>query len=133
MNLKLIRKIFTEESTIGELYINNIFHCFTLEDKVRDIKIQNITAIPYGKYEIIINFSNHFQKQMPLLLNVPNYEGIRIHSGNKSTDTEGCILLGSTKGVNIIGNSRVQFEKFMVELKKSTKGEKIFIDISTEF
>ena len=129
MDLKLIRKTFTEESTIGELYINNIFHCFTLEDKVRDIKIQNITAIPYGKYEIIINFSNHFQKQMPLLLNVPNYEGVRIHSGNKSTDTEGCILLGSTKGVNIIGNSRVQFEKFMVELKKSTKGEKIFIEI----
>ena len=56
------RKIFTDDSTVGELSINGEFVCFTLEDKVRDVKIQNITAIPYGKYEIVINFSNHFQQ-----------------------------------------------------------------------
>jgi hypothetical protein len=130
MILELKRKIFTDDSTIGELSIDGEFVCFTLEDKVRDTKIQNVTAIPYGKYEVIINFSNHFQKYMPLLLNVPNYEGVRIHSGNKSTDTEGCILVGSSKSLNFIGNSRVTFNSLFARMKKVEKKEKIFINIT---
>lgn len=129
MKLKLIRDTFTDESTIGKLYINEVFHCFTLEDKVRDEKIKNITAIPYGTYEVIINYSNRFKEQMPLLLNVPNYDGVRIHYGNYAKDTEGCILVGSTKSVNMIGNSRTQFKKLIIELRKATKNEKIFIEI----
>lgn len=129
MEIKVVRETFTEDSTIGKMYINGKFHCFTLEDKVREEKIKNITAIPKGTYEVILNFSNRFQQQMPLLLNVPNYEGVRIHWGNYSKDTEGCILVGSTKAVNMIGNSRAQYAKLMTELKKATKGEKIFITI----
>lgn len=129
MKLQLVRDTLTNESTIGKLYINDVFHCFTLEDKVRDEKIKNITAIPYGTYEVIINFSNRFKEQMPLLLNVPNYEGVRIHAGNYAKDTEGCVLVGSTKSVNMIGNSRAQFKKLMTELRKATKNEKIFIEI----
>lgn len=129
MELKVIRETLTEDSTIGKMYINGKYHCFTLEDKVRDEKIKNVTAIPKGRYEVIINFSNRFQQQMPLLLNVPNFEGVRIHWGNYSKDTEGCILVGSTKAVNMVGNSRTQYSKLMTELKKATKGEKIFITI----
>jgi hypothetical protein len=129
MELKLIRDKFTEESTIGRLLINDVFHCFTLEDKVRENKIQNVTAIPKGRYEVIINFSNRFKQQMPLLLKVPNFEGVRIHWGNYSKDTEGCILLGTTKGVNMIGNSRTAYAKFMSVLNKVAKTEKIFITI----
>lgn len=129
MILQLKRKIFTDDSTIGELSIDGVFICYTLEDKVRDKKIQNVTAIPYGKYEVIINFSNRFQQYMPLLLNVPNYAGIRIHSGNKSTDTEGCILVGSSKSLNFIGNSRVTFKSLFGRLKLAAKKEKIFINI----
>lgn len=130
MILELKRKIFTDDSTIGELSIDGEFVCFTLEDKVRDTKIKNVTAIPYGKYEVIINFSNHFQKYMPLLLNVPNYAGVRIHSGNKSTDTEGCILVGSSKSLNFIGNSRVTYASLFARMKKVEKKEKIFINIT---
>ena len=129
MEIKVIRETFTEDSTIGKMYINDKYHCYTLEDKVRDIKVQNVTAIPKGKYEVIINFSNRFKQLMPLLLNVPNFEGVRIHWGNYSKDTEGCILVGSTKAVNMIGNSRTQYAKLMAELKKATKNEKIFITI----
>ena len=129
MILQLKRKIFTDDSTIGELSIDGVFVCFTLEDKVRDKKIQHVTAIPYGKYEVIINFSNRFQQYMPLLLNVPNYAGIRIHSGNKSTHTEGCILVGSSKSLNFIGNSRVTFKSLFGRLKLAAKKEKIFINI----
>lgn len=129
MILQLKRKIFTDDSTIGELSIDGVFVCYTLEDKVRDKKIQNVTAIPYGRYEVIINFSNRFQQYMPLLLNVPNYEGVRIHSGNKSTDTEGCILVGSSKSLNFIGNSRATYRSLFARIKKVEKKEKIFINI----
>ena len=129
MELKLVREDFTEDSTIGKLYINGVFHCYTLEDKVRDVKIAHITAIPKGKYEVAITFSNRFQQLMPLLLNVPNYEGVRIHWGNYSKDTDGCILVGSTKSVNFIGNSRAQYAKLLALLKKAIAKEKIFIEI----
>jgi len=130
MILELKRKIFTDDSTIGELSIDGAFVCFTLEDKVRDVKIKAITAIPYGKYEVIINFSNRFQKYMPLLLKVPNYEGVRIHPGNKSGDTEGCILVGSSKSLNFIGNSRVTYASLFAKIKLAAKKEKIFINIT---
>ena len=58
MELKLIRETKTNDSTIGKLYINEIYHCYTLEDKEREVKVQNVTAIPKGKYELIVNFSN---------------------------------------------------------------------------
>lgn len=129
MELKLIRETKTNDSTIGKLYINEIYHCYTLEDKEREVKVQNITAIPKGRYEVIVNFSNRFQQQMPLLLNVPNFVGVRIHWGNYSKDTEGCILLGTTKAVNMIGNSRTAYAKFMSIINKVSKKEKIFITI----
>lgn len=130
MILELKRKIFTDDSTIGELSIDGEFICFTLEDKVRETKIQNVTAIPYGKYEIVINFSNHFQQYMPLLLSVPGYEGVRIHSGNKSTDTEGCILVGSSKSLNFIGNSRATYKTLFAKLKAAAKTEKLYINVT---
>lgn len=130
MILELKRKIFTDDSTIGEISIDGEFVCYTLEDKVRDVKIQNVTAIPYGKYEVIINFSNRFQKYMPLLLKVPGFEGVRMHPGNKSADTEGCILVGSSKSLNFIGNSRVTYNSLFAKMKLAAKKEKIFINIT---
>jgi hypothetical protein len=130
MELKLIRDTFTEDSTIGKLYIDGVYFSETLEDKVREVKIKSITAIPYGRYEVIINFSNRFQMQMPLLISVPDYEGVRIHWGNYSKDTDGCILLGTTRAKDFIGNSKTAFAKFMTVLKKLSKKEKIFLTIS---
>jgi hypothetical protein len=130
MILEIKRKIFTDDSTIGELSIDGVFVCYTLEDKVRDVKIQNVTAIPYGKYETIINFSNRFQQYMPLLLKVPGFEGVRLHTGNKSADTEGCILVGSSKSLNFIGSSRVTYKSLFARMKLAAKKEKIFINIT---
>lgn len=127
MKLKLVRETFTEDSTIGKLYINDVFHCYTLEDKVREVKIQNITAIPKGIYEVIISYSNRFKQMMPLLLNVPNFQGVRIHWGNYSKDTDGCILVGDTKKVNFIGNSVNQYKKLFTILKNCK--EKIYLEI----
>jgi hypothetical protein len=130
MILELKRKIFTDDSTIGELSIDGKFVCYTLEDKVRESKIKNVTAIPYGKYEVAVTFSNRFQQYMPLLLNVPGFEGIRIHSGNTSSNTEGCILVGGTRSLNFIGKSRVTYKALFDKIKAARKTEKIFINIT---
>lgn len=128
--LVLKRKWFDNDCTIGELYIDGKLECFTLEDTCRKEKIKDITAIPPGKYELIINFSNRFQKRMPLLLNVPNFSGIRIHKGNTDSDTSGCILVGNTKGVSFIGESALAFDYLFPRLEEMLKTEKVFIDIS---
>lgn len=117
MKLKVKRLDFQEFCTIGALSIDGEFFCHTLEDKVRDVKIKGETAIPAGTYKAIINMSNRFKKLMPLLLNVPNYEGVRIHSGNTHHDTEGCILVGMGKTKDSITSSREAFEKLMAKLK----------------
>lgn len=119
-----------KDYTAGQLFINDEFFCWTLEDLERDRKIQNETAIPKGKYEVIINMSNRFKMYMPLLLNVPNFSGIRIHSGNTKDDTEGCILVcneDSRDGFG--GNSRAAFKKLMSILTKAEKKEKIWITV----
>lgn len=89
---------------------NNPFFCNTLEDVVRVLnkkedKIQGETAIPAGKYQVVMSFSNQFQKVMPLLLNVPYFSGVRIHSGNTDKDTEGCIIVGVNNIKGIVTNS----------------------------
>ena len=132
MELSLIRKEFTTESTIGDLLIDGKFYSFTLEDMYRDKNIKGVTAIPYGTYEVIINFSNRFQKPMPLLLNVPGFYGIRIHNGYKAEHTEGCILVGFTKSKDFIGNSKSAFIQFMPKLQAGLKTGKVFIEITRE-
>lgn len=117
MEIKVTRKEFTKNSTIGEMSIDGEFFCHTLEDEVRDIKVFGETAIPYGRYKVIINMSNRFKREMPLLIDVPLFEGIRIHNGNTDADTHGCILVGLTKSKDFIGMSKVAFQKLMERLK----------------
>ena len=127
MKLSLIRKSQSEDFTLGELSIDGQFFCYTVEDKVRPVgeKVFGKTAIPAGTYKVIINMSNHFKKEMPLLLNVPGFEGVRIHSGNTAEDSEGCIIIGMVKTENGVGMSRVAFTKMMDKIK----GKELTIEI----
>ena len=127
MILTLTRKEFTENSTIGDLYIDGTFFCYTLEDVVRDEKIYGETAIPYGEYNIQLTMSNRFKKILPLLINVPNYSGVRIHAGNTKADTHGCPLVGMTKSKDFVGMSRVAMQKLMQKLS-GVKKIKIIIE-----
>jgi hypothetical protein len=118
MLIEVKRFEFKPTYTIGKLYINGKYECYTLEDAVRDKKVQDVTAIPTGTYKLIIDASRRFKKDMPHILNVPNFTGVRIHSGNTSKDTEGCILLGTTwSGGDFIAQSRLAFDKFFTKLK----------------
>jgi len=97
--------------TIGKLYVDGVFFAYSLEDVDRKLesggqKIKSETAIPRGVYDVVIDFSTRFQKQMMHVLNVPQFEGIRIHAGNTAADTEGCILLGKVRSDNAVFNSR---------------------------
>lgn len=128
LNMVLTRKWFTDKSTIGILQADKL-QFYTLEDMVRPYKIYGETAIPAGKYEVRITWSPKFGQQMPILLNVPNFTGIRIHSGNTSANTTGCILVGKTKGNDIIYNSRVAYTELMNLLNTIKSPQKIYITI----
>jgi hypothetical protein len=133
--MKLIsrRKEYGDNYTISELSVNGVYECFILEDTVRPkgVKIFGNTAVPAGTYNVVINFSNHFQKLLPELLNVPMFEGIRIHPGNTDVDTEGCLLVGTTwGGGDFIGNSVVAFNHLFPQLQAAiAAGESVTIEI----
>ena len=141
MELELTRSVKTNKSTVGELTLNGIFECFILEDKDRGLrkdmpiselivmKIKTRTAIPTGRYEIVVSFSDKFQKMLPLLLDVPAFAGIRIHPGNTDANTEGCLLPGKTKSPDMIGSSRVAFSALFDKIKAALQREKIFITV----
>jgi hypothetical protein len=129
MLLTLNREIYTQRSTIGSLAVDGKFHSFTLEDCVRPVKIPGKTAIPAGRYEVIINWSARFKRPLPLLLNVPFFAGVRIHAGNTDVDTEGCILVGRTRQVDFIGESRKAFDLLFKRLSSAIAKEKIYMEI----
>jgi len=121
MLIEVKRFEFKDTHTTGKLYVNGIYECFTLEDTVRNgTKVIGKTAIPIGTYKLIIDASTRFKQDMPHILDVPDFTGVRIHAGNTSADTDGCILLGSTwAGKDFIGNSKIAYKKFFDKLKEN--------------
>lgn len=124
MNLTLERVQFGEDCTIGRLFVDGEFRCFVCEDAVREVpgrpvtewKIPGKTAIPYGTYGIIINRSARFGRDLPLLLNVPGFIGVRIHPGNTAADTEGCLLPGLDRRPAGVGRSRIAFDQLFNDM-----------------
>ena len=132
MKLKLYRKFLGNKYNIGKLFINDEYICDTLEDVVRseNAKVYGETAIPYGVYKIVLTMSPRFKKILPLLLDVPHFEGVRIHTGNTEKDTEGCILVGYNKVKGKVINSKIVFDKVMKYLELATiNNEKITIEV----
>lgn len=136
MKLTLKRIALRPTYTIGRLYIDGEYFCDTCEDKVRDTnkngvfyekKVYGETAIPYGTYTIILSMSNRFKRVLPLLLDVPYFEGVRIHSGNTAKDSLGCILVGENKQVGKVLNSR-KTENRLMQILNATN-EDIEIEI----
>jgi len=140
MELKLVRKHYGESFTEGKLFINNGFQCYTVEDKDRKLeiegcesKVQNMTCIPKGTYKVTISMSSRFKKFMIEVLNVPCFKGIRMHSGNSSKDTEGCIIVGKSNAKdddNWVSESRIAYESLHKKVKEALSyGEEITLEV----
>lgn len=138
MELTLNRIFLGSSATIGELYVDGEHIADTLEDRVRPEgeKIYGKTAIPEGTYEMVLSYSPRFKKILPEILNVPNFTGIRIHCGNSSADSSGCVLVGTWDGEkeDWVGNSRIAFNELMSLLQKAADNkEKITITINNSW
>lgn len=97
MHIEIIRRYYTEKTTISDLYIDGRLYCQTLEDKTRapgEAKVWGQTAVPAGSYPCIVSYSPKFSQQMLEALDIPGFSKVRLHFGNKAEDTEGCWLVG---------------------------------------
>ena len=133
--------------TIGRLYIRrqvmdeylpgteDLYFCDTLEPTWRDYangayKVKGRSAIPEGRYAVVISWSPKFKQWLPILLGVPKFEGIRIHAGNTSEDTEGCILVGRNLIVGQVVDSRIWLHRLKQKIVEAKgRGEPVWITI----
>lgn len=133
MRLDLIRDRFTEKSTTGKLMWGEQCVAYTCEDVYRGPlaeKVPGETCIPCGSYEVVVTHSPRFGIDMPLLLNVPGFSGVRIHTGNTDADTDGCILVGTTRGPDQVLGSRVAYEQVFALIQAArARGESVRLDI----
>lgn len=143
MDIRVERFKFSEESTIGHLYVNNKYECDTLEDTKRDEKVYGKTCIPEGLYEV--NFRkdltpmtekyrkkySHFFSWHLELKNVENFTSIYIHIGNYPKDTEGCLLVGDYRGSgDMISHSTIAYESLYTMITAALlRGEDVTIKI----
>lgn len=129
MKIKLIRKYRKETYTIGKLYVDGVYFCDTIEDRDRglnnDMGLAEImakkrygeTAIPYGTYDVEITYSPKYKRMMPEIKGVKGFSGIRIHSGNTSKDTLGCLIVGKNTQVGMVTESRKTYNALFALIK----------------
>lgn len=138
MLLTVLREPSENGATISEMLLDGAPECFVLEDEVREIpgkpvaewKIPGKTAIPKGKYRVVLTHSNRFKRVLPELLNVPGYSGVRIHAGNSAVDTDGCLLVGQERGSSTITKSRDALLELMAALQEvMDQGETVWVEI----
>lgn len=131
MILRLERLELVPAYTMGRLYVDDELECWVLEDPVRaGPKVDGDTAIPAGTYEVAITFSNRFHRPLPLLKDVPGFEGIRIHPGNTTHDTRGCLLVGMERVGATVRRSRPAFEALFQKIKLAREaGDHVAIEI----
>ena len=134
--MTLTRIAKRETYTIGRLAINGTYFCDTLEPTWRDSgvgrpgrKVMGRTAIPEGRYPLVVTFSPRFKRWLPLLLHVPQFSGIRIHSGNTADDTEGCILPGLNTSRGRVTDSYLWERRLVAELGRRPEGEPVWITV----
>ena len=134
MELRLERKWFTPASTVGELSIDGAFRCFTLEDVFREgdifaVKVPGATAIPEGRYDVAVTFSPRFKLDLPEIRDVPNFTGVRIHSGNTAADTEGCVLVGRSREADRVLESRAAFLPLLAEIRRGLQAGPVSLTV----
>lgn len=136
MDLTLTRTTLGSAWTIGELELDGSWECYTLEDQVHTgAKVPGETAIPLGRYEVVIAPSQRFKRLMPRLLDVPGFDGILIHPGNTAKDTAGCILVGQVHGMlegkPAVLRSRAAFDALFPKLERAIQQGPCWLTITS--
>jgi hypothetical protein len=142
VNLFLDRIFCKPTHTVGVLSIGERRFCDTLEDPVRDfnkdgdledageMKIYGETAIPYGRYPVVVTMSPKFKRELPLILDVKHFIGIRMHRGRFISNTSGCVLVGDNTKKAQLTNGEYYEKKLTAMLKAYIyAGEKIYINV----
>ncbi len=132
MDIEIKRIYKGAEYTVGRLSIDGKYFCDTLENTVRapGVKVRGKTAVPAGRYRVVLTESPRFKRILPLLVDVPNFEGVRIHPGNTAEDTEGCLLVGFNQVKGKVVASRATFQKLFEKLWAADQaGEEIWTEI----
>ena len=144
MELEIRRYNFGPLQCEGILKVNGEYLCDTLEPKAIDWskqkKVKGVTAIPEGRYRLVMSYSMNFHREMPYLENVPEFSGIMIHTGNVATrpdgnpgDSQGCILVGTNSGQATLYGSRVAFEKLNAILHAAMSiHEDVWVTVTSE-
>jgi len=101
MLIEVVREKYLEHVTMGKMFVDGVFYAFTLEDKVREVKVWGETAIPTGTYSVFVRYSNRFKKELVAVKDVPKFDGVLIHGGNTDKDTHGCILIGEMRDLKV--------------------------------
>lgn len=119
MEMRAKRTWYTYHSTISDLNIDDRHECWVLEDTRRPDgeKVHGRTCIPPGRYKVVITRSQRFGIDLPLLVDVPGFSGVRIHPGNTDADTEGCLLPGRTRVTDRVGESRAAFDALYAKIR----------------
>lgn len=139
MEILLERKIHNSNSTEGNLYVNNQWFANTIEDVIRAkpgqwnkrFKVYAKTAIPYGRYPVLVTWSNKFQRRMIGIFNVPDFDGIRIHWGISELSSAGCVII-SKKDIDakhILVFDKKTTEDLIKIVEKAQLTEKVWINI----
>lgn len=138
MNI-LMRRFFSNDTdTLGLMFIDSRFACFTLEDAYHEQKIYGKTRIPAGAYLLEVRNSPKFKRPMIYLVDVPNYIDVMIHMGNKSEDTDGCILVGNlchfnNQQADMIQESNLALDRIQpVIMEAIKKGDQVVLEIRDE-
>jgi hypothetical protein len=131
VKLLLDRAQYEKDSTVGDLYIDGVWECVVMEPGVSEA---TYPAIPEGEYEILLTPSPRFKQVLPLIINVPGRDGIRIHIGNEPTQTEGCLLPGESvtteQGKPFLIHSKAAFDRLMPKLVDAkARGERIRVEV----
>ena len=125
MDIRIVRRYKKADYTVGDLYLNNRWVCNTLEprciDWSRQQKVPGETAIPPGTYPVEMLHSKRFNRLMPFLMDVPQFEGVMIHTGNSPKQTKGCILVGYNTVRGLVLKSREAFDKLLVALDNARR------------
>jgi hypothetical protein len=131
--------VFTENSTISQVFVDDVFECHILEDKDRELelhpeaKVYGKTAIPRGIYQLVITKSKRFGIPLIEILNVPGYSGVRMHAGNDEHDTDGCMLPGVyTEGVDDwVSFSRATLAKLQNQVQEAlNRDEEVTFEVT---